>query len=337
MLPLQKRLNLLLYHYRRNNWLFEPRRFYKTHDKITIDRPVFLVGNQGGGLTLVSRMLRRHQQIISITGDHTYWAGADEMQKVMLLRLPQKLRLGGRWTGGDPLHPKFSSPRSWSYASDDLVDAYRATDADYVPHDAEQFRRLIREALHRYGNGSSPLRFIDKSQVFSLKMTYVNALLKDADPHFLLVIRNPYAACYRAAMGKAGDMKRYASFLSLDERVEVCAQHWSNTVHYILEDKDKVPHFRAYRFEDILCDPEKNMRDVCDFLQLPYDERLIPHENDVIPFGSTRIDRWYPLRPDVNKSYLEQIPQKYIDIIEARCGEFAAYFDYDVPRKTFVL
>ena len=94
--------NLFYYHWKRNNWLFYPLRFFTQFKHINIDRPIFLLGNQGDGLTLIARMLRRHPDVVSITGNHTYWSGADEMQKVMMCRLPASLRLGGRFLCPDP-------------------------------------------------------------------------------------------------------------------------------------------------------------------------------------------------------------------------------------------
>jgi len=88
--------NYLYYYWRRNNWFLYPRRFFDDYQDIEIDRPIFLVGNQGDGLTLVARMLRRHESVLSITGNHRYWSGADEMQNVMRCRLPRSLRVIGQ-------------------------------------------------------------------------------------------------------------------------------------------------------------------------------------------------------------------------------------------------
>jgi len=324
--------NLIWYYWRRNNWIFYFHRFRGNYKRTEINRPIFLVGNQGDGLTLVGRMLRRHPRVVSITGNHKYWSGADEMQNVMRCRLPVSLRLGGRFICRDYPHPKLTPPRSWSYGSDDLIRYYRKTAADYDEKAAQTLRRIIREALYRFGKGEANKRFVDKSQVFSVKMSYVDALLKDTDPHFLLITRNPYATCYRAALGAAGDMRRYSKYMSVDERMEVCVQHWSNVMRCVLEDKDKVSHFKWMRFEDILHEPRNSLMELCHFLDLPFVEDMIPKAGDSIPFGSKYRDRWYPLRPDVNQKYLKSIPDKYISMIEERCGPIAEQFGYYPPR-----
>jgi len=324
--------NRMWYQWRRNNWIVYPRRFAPHYADVTIDRPIFLLGEQGGGLTLVSRMLRRHPNVVSITGDSSYWSGADEMQKVMALRLPPSLRLGGRYLARDVGHPRFTPPRSWTYASDDLIGYYRNTAADYDPKIAATLRRIIGEALHRFGGCRPNLRFIDKSQVFTVKMGFVNALLQELHPHFVLVTRNPYAACYRAAQGKAGDMRRYATSISFEERLDICAQHWSNSMRAVLADRAETPHFACWRFEDILSNPVQHLREICEFVGLDYTDRLVPGAEDKIPFGSRYAGRWYPLRPDVNESYLNELSAHHVEIIARRCAELAEDFGYMRPH-----
>nr|WP_272507878.1 sulfotransferase [Salinibacter ruber] len=289
------------------------------------------MGNQGGGLTLISRMVRRHPLAVSVTGDHTYWSGADEMQRVMVARLPAELRLAGQILGTDPPHRKFTPPRSWSYASDDLVDEYHLTEEDATESARNQFQSLIREALYCHGQEGTVNRFVDKSQVFTLKIRYIAALLEGTHPHFVLITRNPYAACYRAAIGKAGDMERYSSFMSLRERVEVCAQHWANSMRYALHDGQNVEHFIHFRFEDILQEPEPQMQEMCSFLGLDYKHDLLPAPHHEVPFGSRFRDRWYPLRPDVNEKYFDEVSDRFLDIIDERCGALAETFGYERP------
>jgi hypothetical protein len=323
--------NKLYYFWRRTKWRLDLYSSFKRYENVQIQQPIFLLGNQGAGLTLVSRMLRRHPKVVSITGDHTYWAGAGEMQNVMRCRLPASLRLGGRYLCRDVPHERFTPPRSWSYACDDLVDAYRKTEHDVNATVKKTFQKIIREALHRFGGAENEKRFIDKSQVFTLKMSYINALLAGTEPHFILITRNPYASVYRAALGKAGDMKRYAEFLSLDERVRICAQHWRNAMRAVQEDREKVSHFTHLRFEDVLENPRESVQELCAFLKLPFREDMLPHPDHEFPLGSRYRDRWYPLRPEVNQPYLESIPNKYIALVDEHCQPLAEKWGYVPP------
>lgn len=51
-------LNDLVYLYKRNNWIFDFNRFLKNYQNIKIEKPIFLLGTQGGGL-------KEHQEIIN--------------------------------------------------------------------------------------------------------------------------------------------------------------------------------------------------------------------------------------------------------------------------------
>lgn len=322
--------NTAWYHWRRSNWLLDPRRFVRRYEGVRIDRPIFFVGNQGGGLTLVVRMLRRHPDLVSIVGNHRHWSGPDEMQRVMELRLPKSLKLARLPYNVEAQHDRLTAPRSWSYATDELLPAYRKTEEDYREAEAEAFRFLLREALHNHGHGPGS-RFIDKSQVYTVKLSLLQRILADAEPYFVLVTRNPYAACYRAAHGKAIDMERYAATMSLEERIELCAQHWDNAMRCALDDAPALSHFKVVAFEDVLSDPAHVIGELCAFLGLAYDDDLLPQPHHAIPFGTRFRDRWYPLKPSVNDSYLRRADPQHLGIIERRCGETAERLGYTSP------
>lgn len=326
---LRKPANTAYYYWRRNNWMFYVPGWWGASKATEIDRPVFLLGNQGDGITLISRFLRRHPQVVSATGNHRYWTGADEMQRSMEYRLPRGLRLSGGLLKTDPPHPRFTMPRSWSYASDDLWEAYHSTEADANPADARRFRKAIAECLHRFGGEGS--RFIDKSQVFTLKTRYIQALLDGCDPFFVLITRNPYVSCFRAASGKAGDMARYSSFLSFEERFEICIQHWTNSTRVVLDDSRHLRHFRHWRYEDFLAEPEANTKELCDFIGIDFRKDQLPAAEHRIPFGTKFGDRWHPLRPDNNEAYLKRMSREQLLKVLDRCGGLAEKMGYPFP------
>ena len=325
-----ERINKFYYHWKRSNWiLFYP--FYyltKLNNFEKIYNPIFLLGNQGDGLTLMSRVLRRNKSVVSVTGNYKYWAGADEMQNVYEPILPPDLS-GMRFKA--PKHPRLTPPRSWSYACDEMLSYYRRTEQDANPYAEKRLKQAILLAISLHGKGIKNPRFIDKSQTYSLKMSYIYKLLEEHNPYFIHITRNPYATIYRAALGKAGDMKRYAKFMDIDERVQICMQHWLNTAKCIEEDKNKVSNYLRVKFEDLLADPEKIVKSLCNFAELEYNPDMLPHPHHRLPFGIKYEERWYPLRPDINEPYLNQIPQKFVDMIYDKCGKYAELYGYDKP------
>lgn len=319
-------INSLWFYWKRNNWVFS-HASYKLDDRKIIS-PIFLIGNQGGGLTLLSRMLRRNNSVVSVTGNSKYWAGASEMQNVYELILPRELS-GIRIKA--PKHKKLTPPRSWSYACNDLINLYRKTEADANKKLSKEFKRIIALSIKRHGGKIDRPRFIDKSQSYSVKVSFINELLKDCNPYFIHVTRNPYATIYRAASGKAGDMKRYSKYMNLDERFEICLQHWYNTANCIEEDKYKINNYLRIKFEDILLNPNYILKNICEFINLKFSKDMIPQQHHKLPLGTTYKERWYPLRVDVNDQYLNKIPKQYVDRIFNKCGRYAEMYGYSRP------
>src|SRR5690606_18089390 len=133
--------------------------------------------------------------------------------------------------------------------------------------------------------------------------------------------------------GKARDMRWYSSFLSFDERFELCLQHWRNCVATVLEDAAHLTRFRVLRYEDFLTDPEPRTRELCAFLGLVFERDMLPAPGQVLPCAATCNERWYPLRPDINRRYHAAQTEAQLDAVERTCGGLAARFGYRRPRR----
>ncbi|MFQ6675266.1 MAG: sulfotransferase [Fidelibacterota bacterium] len=308
--------------------MIDVRRFFRHHEHVVVDRPIFLLGNQGGGLTLVSRMLRRHPRVVSVTGDHRYWAGADELQNVAGPILPPELT-GIKYKA--PPHPVLTPPRSWTYASDELIEAYRKTEKDYTPELESAFKGILKYFIARHGTNGG-VRFVDKSQVYTVRLSLINRLLEDCDPKFVLITRNPYVECPRAAMGKAGDMKRFRSKLSWEERLRLCAQHWSNSMEALFEDRDRLEiPVLVVKFEDVLERTPHTLKAICEFAEVDFYPDMLPQPRQRLPLGCLHRDRWFPLRRRVNERYQKALSPADMEIVRERCGRRAARLGYSEP------
>lgn len=322
-------MNKIVYLWKRNNWMLDPRSYSARYTNTVIDRPVFLLGNQGDGLTLLSRMLRRNPQVISVTGNSEYWAGADEMQNVYEPLLPAELS-GIRFKA--PKHSRYRPPRSWSYACDELFDVYRNSEEDATEYLKSKLKNVIGLALSRHGKKIPKPRFVDKSQVYTLKLSFIAALLREHEPYFVHVTRDPYATCYRAAIGHAADMKRYAKFMDFDERMEICIQHWLNMARSIEDDREKVDTLMRVKFEDLLTFPERVLKDICRFIEIEFMADMIPQSHHRLPRGIRFPKGWYPLVTNINEKYLTKISPEYVELVYERCHELAELQGYDRPN-----
>ena len=53
---------------------------YKLKD-INVNKPIFILGTQGGGLTLISRILHRHPDTVYCSGNSKFWASVTKCTK----------------------------------------------------------------------------------------------------------------------------------------------------------------------------------------------------------------------------------------------------------------
>ena len=126
-------------------------------------------------------------------------------------------------------------------------------------------------------------------------------------------------------------MERYKAKLDLQERFEICLQHWTNSMDAVMEDRGAVNRFTVVAFEDFLESPRRALDELCSFLELQFDEAMVPAEGQRLPFGTRFGTRWFPLRTDVNEPYLDAIPDDLLADVVERAGSRAAEFGYRQP------
>ena len=116
-------------------------------EKIEIDRPIFILGVQGGGLTLLTRMLHRDKRewSPSVAG-RAYWTENNEIDKQYIGQLQEDFTLRSpnyqsptfkrHMTGQEEMHSIFGLKRDLVYASTPLLAHYRKTAGDWTPHES---------------------------------------------------------------------------------------------------------------------------------------------------------------------------------------------------------
>lgn len=270
------------------------RRFSCPLTQIRVVKPIFLLGTQGGGLTLLSRILRRHRDVVSCSGNSNFWCGKDELQNVAYSRLPSSLRLTRNGLSKDVTHPLFGRKVGWAYATDPILSSYRLDGTTYVEEDGDVLRKLIQKYIRAYGLSDFP-RFIDKSQSYTLKTPWLRRCFPDAK--FVLVARNPYALCF----GRIG-----GTDLVDIERLRSRCNHWFNTFRTATSDLAEDEHL-FLRFEDFLEQPESTLASLLSFLELPHQEDLLPSPEQSIPLGGVSREKWYPMQRNPNQKYLSML------------------------------
>lgn len=315
--------------YRRDRWRYSLRRRLPGVDRVPLDRPIFFLGVQGAGETIVGRCLRRNDAVVSMSGNSGYWTGIDELGVVRnrMARLPAALR--GCKFRDDIEHPLFGPNHNSVYACNALLPFYRRTADDADEADGRRFRRLLREHLYVYARDPSHARFFDKTHTNTLKVPLLAAYLEGCDPFFVFVVRNPYSWCHRAVRRKRPS---YRVRLAPEEELRLAAEHWSNSCRIALEDAQSVPNVTTVRFEDFVADPEPVVRGLCGFLGLDFDAAMVPQPGQRFPFATLPNDRkWHPLFPD---PYLAQVTEQEAELIASVCEPLATELGYDRPATT---
>jgi Sulfotransferase family len=314
---------------RRDRWLYSPRRFGASVDLVPLQSPIFILGLQGGGTTLVSRCLLRHPDVVSMGGNSDFWVATDELGYVRnrMARLPSSL-----WSSAhrvDLADPLFGTEHASVYACDALLPYYRRTAADATPPDALAFKRLLREHIAVYARNRTTARFVDKTHTYTIKIPYLDALLADCRPCYVLVLRNPYTHCFRAVRRKPPSWRRDVSY---EDSLRIAAEHWENSLRIALEDGSQADRFVVVRFEDFVHDPAAAIRRICQTVSLSYSDQLVPQPEHRMPFGTLPHDRkWFPLHSDEWRSH---IPEQQLAIIEERCGKLATQLGYERSGET---
>ena len=313
------------------------RRLYLPLERIPIDRPIFLLGVQGGGGTLMARTLYRHPRAVYAGGNARFWAGIDEIHNCQhtIRDLPEELihrsaqfrNLDGRLE----CHPVYGYQRYWLYAIDELLPRYRRTAEQANPDSSERLRRVVRKVIRAYAPDPQAARFVDMSQLYTIQAGYVAELLRGTNPRFILLSRNPYATCARAVV-KEYDVRGTRRTLSRAERVRCAVEHWDNSLRTALADCEarSLPMLHV-RYEDFLDDPESVVRRMSEFAELEFDPRQVPGPGQKIPLGSEAGEKWYPLRRSENQRYLDEAGgPDLIRALNERSADLIARLGYSV-------
>ncbi len=285
-------------------------------EEIEIRNPIYLLGLQGGGLTLLGRMLRRNKSVISCTGNWKRWAGDDETENLYYTELPLPLR-GPRHVADDVF-----GNCDMVYASHLFFDQFHKTWKDVTEEDARAYKRLIKGLLAKYGRAVANPRFLDKSQSYTLEITYLEAVFKEEEPYFLLLLRNPYVWCKRAL-----DTNISRAPWSYEDKLRLACEQFRNSVNTCLEESRDVRHFATFRLEDLVANPRETLRSICSFLELDFCEDMLPSPSHRYHLGAVLDGKWYPLR-NPNARYFKEISEKDVEMIERYCGDIVQRFRY---------
>lgn len=329
---LKKGCSTLARHRQFGRYRFNLRRLLQSADRVKIDRPIFILGVQGGGGTLLARCMQRNPKIVYASGNARNWSGPDEIHNSPhLYDMPNCLvhRSYHFGTVDESVrhHPIFGYQRSWLYAIDELIpeSAKEVEDAD--PDLARRLRQVIARIIQAYADDPEDCRFLDKSQLYTIQAPFLAKLLEDTQPKFVLLARDPYASCQRAVFKEYGAERGGYIADDLQTRIRVAVEHWCNSYRRAHEAGAQLTMLRV-KYEDLLDDTEPTLRRICEFCELDYDPRQLPAPGQRFPLCFPEDPKWYPIKRDENSSYLRRLDPRLAQALNERAGDLIETLGY---------
>jgi hypothetical protein len=229
--------------------------------------PTFVVGTGRSGTSLLRTMLDAHPEL-HLTHEASFYVDP----------------LGGRLADdGAAWFERYQ--RSFSFAwlqvpPREVLADVDATDGGRAPTRADVVTAVMRVAAHRHGKE----RFGDKTPAHSQHLATIRA--EHPDARIVHVVRDP-----REVVASLARMPWATGSTALNARF--CAQQ----VEAVLDDPGEVCHVRL---EDLVADPERELRRVLAHLDLPWDDGVLDHERrdpaDLPPFPWFQ-DALQPVQP----------------------------------------
>jgi hypothetical protein len=280
-------------------------------------------------------MLHRNERVVTIGGGRTFWTGHNEMDKHCIRPLPDELTLSSpgfqsptfkdhdRRCGEE--HEVFGRERSWVYANDEMIEQYRKTKQDWSPSVESITKKRIKESIRAYATNLDEARFLDMSQTFSLKLPLLDTMFPGAK--IVVQTRDPYVLCWREAT--QNNYRYWRKKPPFERRLELAAEQWRNTYRILSEDlktlkKDAI----TIKFEELIADPERELRRATTHVQLDYHEDMVPREHHTLPLGSGEAFKWYPIRSDANKKYEEEMTEEARSIVSCELEGIGERYGY---------
>lgn len=265
------------------------------------DRPVVILSPNRAGSTLLFETLGRAEPL---------WSLGSETQ-IVTDSLPS-LRLEHRGWSSHRLLPEDADPRTASQIRWGLFAGARDRDG----------RFLIDERPAR-------IRFLEKAPRTSLRVGFMRALFPDA--RFIVLVRDPLEtigsimeAWTTEARVNGGGFVSIPALPGWDRGAwrmilppgwqrlagaplaAIAAAQWQAAYEHILDDLDDGAAWCAVHFRDLVRDPAATVRALCDFAELPIDDRMAAELAQPLPLSRTTLSP--PSRDKARARYAEIAP-----------------------------
>jgi hypothetical protein len=227
-----------------------------------INHPMpIIVGVARSGTTLLRLMLDAHPEL-AVTHEAGFIPMASNLTNPLSRMFYRRLKntaKDGSWLNS--LREEFFRTLTKSSTWDDFHIAKGAF-AEALSHlEPFSISQGLRTFFRMYAMRFDKPRWGDKTPFYSQYLPVVQNVLPEA--HFIHIIRDGRDAALSA---------RGLPFSSDD--IEVIARNWVRQIRLARRDAPNCRHYLEIRYEDLLVNSAGVLREICEFIKLPYDPRM---------------------------------------------------------------
>jgi hypothetical protein len=205
----------------------------------------FIVGVTRSGTTLLRLMLDAHPDLAIPPETHFV---------PQLIKATRK-----RGTSCEQAHGIVTGHRQWGDFNLDSAELLRR----YCELDRIDPETTIRAFFELYAEREGKPRWGDKTPNYVRRMKQIERWIPEA--RFVHMIRD----------GRDAALSRFKRVLKQPPPMEVVAERWVRKIEGARADGKDLGHYIEIRYEDLVRDTETELRTVAEFLELPWDERML--------------------------------------------------------------
>jgi hypothetical protein len=251
-------------------------------------RWIFGVGCYNSGTSLLARILAEHPLIGGLPDEGIFF------------------------TDSLPYPEQFGWARMW-------IRCFEKVKLDPYDLPPKKIQRIKRQWSLYYPQGCQNL--LEKSVSNATRLLFLRAHFQPA--YFIGIIRNGYAVA-EGIQRRVKPWRLKNNEFKDQYPIELCAEQWKACEKIVSENSRKLDRFKLISYEDLTASPDRILREITDFLDLP------PMPTEVLNKSWSIRERNEPVK-NMNQMSFQQLSESDCDAIESVAGDTLAKYGYQRP------